>query len=228
VTAARRDAAAALLAARRPLAIVELLLAPALVALRALGALRNPSLLLLLVGWLSLWLRRSGWRAVGLRRPASWPRTVLSGVAIGIAYDAADVLAFLPALRRLTGQAVQVEQLGALRGDLGALLVWLALTWTLAAFGEELAYRGYLLNRIVDTLGRSRAGLAASAILVSLLFGFAHGAQGLAGVLDNVLAGLLFAVVYLASGPNLWRPIIVHGVIDTTSFVLLFLGVAPA
>lgn len=222
-----RDVIGVPLRKRRPLVAAELLFIPFLFALRSFGAIRNPSLLIFLVGWLSLWLRRSGWRAVGLVRPASWWRTILLGIGIGIAYDAADTLVFLPALRRLTGQAIQLGQLGALRCNLGALLLWLAVSWTLAAFVEEMAYRGYALNRIADLLGRSQAAFAFSAILVSIVFGFAHVGQGVSGVLDNVLAGMMFSALYLASGRNLWLPIIVHGVVDSTSLALLFLGVFP-
>jgi membrane protease YdiL (CAAX protease family) len=223
-----RDAIGGPLRHRRPLIAAKiLLLIPLPLALRVLGVIRNPSLLLFLIGWVSLWLRRVGWRGVGLRRPTNWWRTILLGIGIGIAYDAADILAFLPAFRRLTGQAVELEQYGALRGNLGTLLFLLAVTWTLAAFVEEMAYRGYALNRITDLLGQSRAVVALSALLVSVLFGFAHMAQGVSGVLDNVLAGMMFAALYLASGRNLWLPIIVHGVVDTTSLVLLFFGVAP-
>ena len=50
---------------------------------------------------------------------------------------------------------------------------------------------------------------------------------GITGVLDNVLAGGLFAILYFASGRNLWLPILAHGLIDTTSVVLLYLGIQP-
>jgi uncharacterized protein len=222
-----REAIGGPLRSRRSLVAAELVLIPLPFALRALGVIRNPSLLLLIIGSLSLWLRGEGWRSVGLRRPISWLPTVLLGIGIGIAYDAADIFAFLPALRRLTGQAVELGQFNELRGNLGTLLFLLAVTWTLAAFGEEMAYRGYVLNRIADLLGRSRMAFVFSAVLVSLLFGFAHVGQGISGVLDNILAGMTFAALYLASGRNLWLPIIVHGVVDTTSFVLLFFGFAP-
>jgi hypothetical protein len=223
-----REAIGGPLRKRRWLVAAELLFViPIPFALRALGAIRNSSLLLLLIGWLSLWLRGVGWRAVGLRRPASWRRTLLLGIGIGIAYDAVDIVVVLPALHRMTGQAVELGQFGEMRGNLNALLLLLVLTWTLAAFGEEMAYRGYALNRITDLLGQSHAAFALGAIVVSVLFGFAHVAQGVSGVLDSVLAGMAFAALYLASGRNLWLPIIVHGVVDTTSLVLLFLGITP-
>lgn len=197
---------------KRLLVGAELLLAPLAIGLRALGVVRNPSLVILLVGCVSLSLRRA-WGGVGLRWPRA--RALAVAAAIGVAYDAADVLVIMPLLRRLTGQPLHVEPFA---GDVRTLLFWLAVTWTLAAFGEELAYRGYLLGR----LGGGRLAAA----IVSVLFGLAHLGQGLTGVLDNILAGALFAALYLRSGRNLWVPLVAHGTVDTTSFLLLYLGLA--
>lgn len=223
----RRDAIGRRLRERGPWLALELLIPPLLIALRVAGVIRNPSLLILIVAQVSLWLRRSGWRDLGLRAPGSWRRTILLAIGIGIAYDLVDIFALVPALQALTGQKLRLDQVGDLSGNSMMLVYFLVLTWTLAAFGEELAYRGYVLNRIADGLGRSRAAFVAGAVGVSVLFGFAHKAQGIVGIADNMLAGALFASLYLASGRNLWLPMLVHGVIDTTSFVLLYLGFWP-
>jgi membrane protease YdiL (CAAX protease family) len=206
---------------------LELLILPLLLALKAAGVLRNPSQPLFLFGWLSLWARRSGWRQVGMARPARWPLTVLAAIVIGVAYDALDVRVLIPLLHRLTGEPLELAQFSALQGNLGSLLFWVAVVWPLAAFCEEMAYRGYLLNRLTDLFGRSSASWALNAALLSLIFGLTHSSQGVTGILDNVLAGLLFSALYLASGRNLWLPILVHGVVDTASLVLLYLGVHP-
>ena len=219
-----RDRLGAVLRGNRFVAGLELLVVPLLLVLKAAGALRNPSLLILLFGWLSLWVRRSSWRQAGLARPAHWPRTVLAAVVIGVAYDMLDIRVLVPTLHRLTGEALELGQFNSVQGDLGGLLLYLAVTWSLAAFGEEMAYRGYVLNRLADALGRNTLSWTLTAIVVSVAFGFAHGAQGVTGILDNIVAGLLFAILYLASGRNLWLPILVHGVVDTSSFVLLYLG----
>jgi uncharacterized protein len=53
------------------------------------------------------------------------------------------------------GSAGDLEVFRALRGDLRLTLLFLALAWTLAAFGEEMVYRGYLINRVADLLNRT-------------------------------------------------------------------------
>jgi hypothetical protein len=46
-------------------------------------------------------------------------------------------------------------------------------------------------------------------------------------VIATGLSGLVFGVSYLASGRNLWAPVIAHGVYDTVGFALIFLGKYP-
>jgi len=132
-----RDRFGTLLRQSRPFMVIELLLALVCVALKLVGAIHNPTLLILIIGWLSLWLRRSGWRQIGLGHPQRWWWTLLFGVAIGVAYDAIDILGVLPMLHRITGEAIHVEALGnSMRGNFPALLPYVALVWVFGAFTE--------------------------------------------------------------------------------------------
>lgn len=54
----------------------------------------------------------------------------------------------------------------------------------------------------------------------ALVFSMAHIWQGISGVLDSGFMGML----YLASGRNLWIPVVAHGVNNTIGFFLLFSG----
>lgn len=82
-----------------------------------------------------------------------------------------------------------------------------------------------MLNRAADVGGRTKLAWAVSLLLVTGLFGYGHSYQGIAGVLDTGLHGLLFGVLYLAAGRNLWVPVIAHGVCDTVGIVMIFFGV---
>jgi uncharacterized protein len=99
--------------------------------------------------------------------------------------------------------------------------------WTLAALGEELAYRGYLLNRVAELAGGGRTAWLASLCGVAVLFGLGHLYQGLTGVVDSTVSGLVFGGLYLASGRNLWVPILTHGLTDTIALVLVFFDLVP-
>jgi len=222
-----RDRLGSALRDRPVVTAIELLILPLGLGLQAAGVVPKPKLPLLLLAWLSMWLRRVSWRSLGLTRPKRWAMTLLAAALIGVAYDALDITLFLPLLHRLTGEPIDLAQFDALRGNAGMLATLVLASWVSAALIEELLYRGYYLNRLEDLLGRSAPGRATAVALVTAAFAFAHHAQGVTGVADNLLAGLLFAGLYLASGRNLWLPILVHGVIDTASVVLLYFGYRP-
>lgn len=106
-------------------------------------------------------------------------------------------------------------------------LLFVALSWTLAAFGEEMVWRGYLMNRVADLPGRRKSSWMLSLVIVSIVFGLAHGHQGLTGWIEEGLAGLALGLMYLRTGRNLCVPIIAHGVCDTIDMILIFFGKMP-
>lgn len=213
---------------RKIIAVIELIgaLLIILAGLRGLIPLSSTPLLLI-YGWLMLWLRGVGWRDVGLRRPISWGRTILLGVGVGIGFQFLSLYVIEPLIARFTGELPDVSQFAPLVGNTFFFLISLALSWTLAAFAEELAYRGYLMNRFADLIGGTRTAWVISLIVVNILFGLVHLYQGASGIIATGLSGLLFGVMYLATGRNLWAAIIAHGVNDTIGFTLIYVGKYP-
>jgi len=182
---------------------------------------------LLLLGWLSLWLRGFGWRAVGLKRPTGWRRTLLLGITVGIVYQFFSLYVLEPLIILLTGKPLDLSQFAPIEGNLFLLSLFLLLVWTMAAFGEELVYRGYLMNRVAEMAGGSGMAWAASLVVVSVLFGVVHLYQGISGAVAASSAGLVYGALYLWSGRNLWAPILAHGVYDTVALALIFWGKYP-
>jgi membrane protease YdiL (CAAX protease family) len=179
---------------------------------------------ILALGWLSLWLRGIGWKGVGLARPASWGHTLALGAAMGVFLQVLSEFVTEPLLTAITRQPVDVSELKPLVGSVKLCLLYLVLVWTLAAFGEEMTYRGYVLNRAADLGGRRPWAWIAGLLFVTVLFGFGHSYQGLTGMIDTGIHGLLLGALYLASGRNLWVCVIAHGVTDTVALIAVFLG----
>jgi membrane protease YdiL (CAAX protease family) len=168
-----------------------------------------------------LWLRRSSWREFGLKKPKSWPKTILLAIG-GLIAIYIVVIITMPLVIRLTGQPVDRSQFETLRGNLSALIFGLLVVWTLAAFGEELIFRGYLMNTLARVLGNKNGGWIFACIVNSILFGIGHTYQGISGVILLGIIGLLYALFYLGSGRNLWVPILIHGLYDTSAFLVIF------
>lgn len=182
---------------------------------------------IVLLGWISIRLRGIGWRAVGLARFRNWRTTLGLGTLAGICMEALELFVTQPALVRLTHKWPDLSHFRPLIGNAKLLPVALLLVWILAALGEELAYRGYLMNRVAELGRNTRKAWAIGLIVVSTAFGFGHFDQGLTGMVENMIAGLFLSWLYLRSGRNLALPIVAHGTQDTIDLLLIFFDKYP-
>lgn len=187
----------------------------------------SKTLFLLPLAWLSLRLRGFRWRDVGLTLGREWPWILLAGLAAGVAVESFELFLSQPLLVELTGRQPDLSDFKDLVGRPEMLAFYLVLAWTLAAFGEEMVYRGWLLNRVAGALGDSGAAWTGAVLMTGVVFGLAHLYQGVTGVAENVLDAWLYGLIYLISGRRLMIPIIAHGVQDSTDFLLIFSGHYP-
>ena len=177
---------------------------------------------LFLLGWLSLRLRGMRWRDVGLGLYEGWGKTLLIGILSGVGIEMMELFCTQPLLAHLTGQMPDLSAFDRVAGNVKWLIMSLAFTWTLFAFGEEFIFRGYLMNRITDLVGRKRSGWGVALVLASAIFGLSHFMQGITGVSENFIDGIILGALYLKCGRKLAVPIIAHGVTDTADFLLIF------
>jgi uncharacterized protein len=187
----------------------------------------SKTLYLLPLAWISLRVRGLRWRDVGLARFQNWKKTLSIGIACGVAMELMELFVSQPLLMRWTGKAPDLELFRALHGSVKWTLIAIAGSWTLAAFGEEMVYRGYLLNRIAGVIRSTRPAWIVGLIVSSCVFGRGHLDQGITGQLENALDGLLLGAIYLACGRSLAVPIVAHGISDTLDVLLMFAGMYP-
>lgn len=200
------------------LTVIEVCLATAAVV----WDLWLPTLVLLALAGISLAVRRERPATLGFHRLAAPWRVLLVLAGVTILWTVLQVALLIPVLEHLTGQRQDVSQFAELEGNLPLLLVLLALSWTLAAVGEETAYRGYVLTRFLDLAGRGGAGVAVAVVGSSVLFGLAHTEQGLIGVVLTFADAVLFSVLRLRFR-TLWAPVLAHGLNNTLGLTAYFL-----
>jgi membrane protease YdiL (CAAX protease family) len=117
-----------------------------------------------------------------------------------------------------------MARFAAIEGNPIELAKILVISWTTAAFGEELLFRGFLRAGLEGLLGGMWAAPLIAVIAQAVLFGLAHGYQGPRGMVMAGGVGLIYGVGYLLNGRNLWPLVIAHGVTDSLAMVVLFLG----
>lgn len=171
---------------------------------------------LLVLGWAGL--SRTPLADLGFGRPASWVFTLLAGVVLGVVSKLAMKAVVMPLLG-----ADPVNQAYHMLAHNPAVLPGAIFSMVAAAgFGEEATFRGFAFERLGRLLGQGRAARLAILVLTSAWFGLAHyPTQGLAGVQQAAVMGLVYGGLYLATG-RLWLSMIAHAVFDLTALVLIY------
>ena len=176
------------------------------------------------VAW--LWLRREGRAAevfdLGTPPPGGWGRALKWTVGTTVAIIAIFMLG-----------APLVEALGLETPDASFVLdfvtespamfaLWIVgVAWLAAGLGEELMYRGFLMDRLerLSGVGRSTALVL---VLQAVLFGLPHGYQGAGGMVLTGTIGLLLGWVRLRFGGNLVVAVLAHAAVDTIMMSLAY------
>ncbi|MGA2356288.1 MAG: hypothetical protein ABSG02_17475, partial [Terriglobales bacterium] len=73
---------------------------------------------LLLFGWLSLWLRKSNWRSVGLTLYRNWKTSIMLGLTAGVLLEAIELFITQPLLVKWLGKQPDLDLFRALHGNL--------------------------------------------------------------------------------------------------------------
>jgi hypothetical protein len=102
-----------------------------------------------------------------------------------------------------------------LQGNLPMLLLALAAVYVVSSFGEEVVYRGFLMNRLTELTTGYRAAWTMAVVISAVVFGLAHFGWGFVGVVQTTLMGLALAISYLVVKRNLWVLVLAHAYIDS-------------
>jgi len=171
--------------------------------------------------WFWLQLRGDSVAAIGLKKPRNWLRSILFGVTV------AAILFIAVYLLERCGFRRDLSAFAAFKGNLELTLYQLGAVIIGAGFGEEYVFRGFLFQRLAMLFGGSKLGWGTACVIQAALFGVAHAYQNPLGMLLTGSIGLTMGVVFLATGRNLWVPIIAHTLYDTARIVGFYLCGPP-
>ncbi len=200
------------------ISIVELLIASTVIVLD----LFIPTIIILGIMAISLLIRKEKLQTLGFRKNSNWLKMVVTIIVLVIVWTLLHLSIFIPVLNHLTGTTQDLSAFENLKGNFNQLLFFLVLTWTLAAFGEEIVYRGYLQKRIQGLFEDTRTGIILAVGISSLLFGLAHTEQGTIGVILTFLDAIFFSLIKIHYENNLWAAIIAHGASNTIGLLGFF------
>lgn len=160
-------------------------------------------------------------QVLGLSVSISWLLTI--GFAL---VWLALMLAYSPLADRIATKCVEkpptLDAFRTVQQSKSKLLVGIVVAWVLGGFLEELTFRGILLRSIevlvsswlVEPVG---AGIAVCAAATGA--GVIHLYQGPRAVIIITQLSVLFGMLFVLSGYNLWAVVLCHGMYDTIAFI---------
>jgi membrane protease YdiL (CAAX protease family) len=198
--------------------IAEVLIAVAVIVLD----LFIPTIVILGLIVISLVIRHEGIASLGFTRARSFAQMagfVFTSVCI---WQLFQIGFTMPVLNHLTGTTQNLNDFSNIKGNLEQFLIFLILSWTLAGFGEEIVYRGYLQKKLSELFGIDRFGLVIMIGVSSLLFGISHTEQGVIGVIVTFLDAIFFSWLKMRFDNNLWAAILAHGFSNSIGLITFY------
>lgn len=120
--------------------------------------------------------------------------------------------------------ARDVSRFEDVEGSVPELVKLLLLSWTIAAIGEEVAFRIILMQGLRAALGGGRTAAAIALFAQAAAFGLVHLYQGPAGVVGTILSGLIYGSLVLMARGAIWPAFLTHGLVNTIGIFALYSG----
>lgn len=179
-----------------------------------------PSALIVLLAAGSLVVRRTGPVSLGFHRPRR--AHLLAGtLTFAVLWSLLQLGVTMPLANHLSGERQNLGVFADVEGDVGLLVVLVALSWTLGALVEETAFRGFLFSRLRELAGPHAAGVVVAVLVSSVLFGVLHSEQGLVGVVVVSFDATAFCLLRLHYG-TVWASVLAHGFMNTLGLLTFF------
>ena len=158
---------------------------------------------------------------LGLAAPGSWLRTIgLASVWLGL------MLAYSPLADWLASRIIAapptLEAFRAIQQSRGKLAAGIMVAWVLGAFLEELVLRGIVVKSVASWMTAWTVEPVAGGTGVCIAAfgaGLIHTYQGPRAVVIVTQLSVLFGVLFVVSGYDLWAVVLCHGLYDTIAFI---------
>ena len=139
------------------------------------------------------------------------------------------VLAFVVGsivMANITGipESSDMSRYNFLQGNLGMLIFSIIGILMVSSFGEEMIYRGFLINRISQLLPNSNKFKYLAVVLSSVIFGLVHYEWGPMGMVQTGFMGLALGICYIIFKKNLMITFLAHAYMDIILMVQMYLG----
>lgn len=167
-----------------------------------------------------VWVRLSHtpWRDIGYVRPKSIVRDAVVGIVVGVTFKFLMKAIVMP----LLGADPVNHAYHYLTGNPAALPGAAFMMIVVAGWGEETLFRGYMFERLSKLFGSGTGAKTGIVLITSVSFAMLHYfVQGIAGVEQAMITGLVFGTIFAFTG-SILLPMVVHAAFDLTAVAIIY------
>ncbi len=177
----------------------------------------------LAISLITLWSIKWDWSWFGLGK-IKWMASIVPALGYTLLIIILNDLLIEPLTEIIFKEQVDLSNFDGMRGNVLNLIIMLVIMWTMAAFGEEFFYRGYIMKRLATLFGDSNMSWIMAAIISSFVFGLVHAYQGISGIITTGIVGFILAMAFYKNRQNLLIAMLTHGIYDTYGIILIFVS----
>ena len=183
------------------------------------------NLIMIAYVWIGLSVRGQTWDHFGLSLRFKGWMALVRIILMSIVVFVFSALAFMVVSVFIqTSSNADMSGYNHLKGNLPMFLLSLAGVYIGSSFGEEVVYRGFLINRIAEIGNRSKPMWFIAIIISSAIFGLSHFQWDIIGIFQTSLTGLALSTAYILTKRNLLVLILAHVYLDTILLLPLYLA----
>jgi len=174
--------------------------------------------------WVYLNFNGESFSSIGFRFADLKWRAFYIGGAIGLVYAAFNFWLLGPFITRIGFKHANLSDFAFIRHHFINYLFLILLAAVLVIPYEEIAFRGFIANRLKTIFNDKGSVLSASGIVTSVLFALYHWQEGTGAMIAIFLFALVITWVYRFFKGNLWYPIFFHLAYDVFMLTMILLG----
>lgn len=185
------------------------------------------NILMLLLVWAGLRIRGQGLDYFGITFKRINKKDVYKTFLLSLLVFVCAVTAFVLGsiiMANITGipENSDMSAYGYMQENFFLFLLTLLGSYIVASFGEEVIYRAFLINRLMELGLTSRTGKLIAIIISAIIFGLVHYQWGPMGIVQTTFMGLVLAYFYLKFNKRIWILVLAHAYMDTILMLQLY------
>jgi len=174
--------------------------------------------------WIYLNLVGESFTSIGFRfNDLKW-RAVYIGGGIGLLYAAFHFWLLGPFLTHIGFRHANLSDFAYIKHNPINFLLLILLASVLVIPYEEIAFRGFILNRLKGILGDKGNAFSYSGLLASILFALYHWQEGWGAMIAIFIFAVIITWVYRKFKSNLWYAIFFHIAYDVFMLTMILMG----